>query len=356
LATAGSARSVLPRLMPHPLTIAIDAMGGDSAPAVPVAAALRILRRKLDLGAILVGRPETITPLVEHRPASLRRRISIQPATEIVTMDEPPAEALRRKRDSSMRVAINLVRDGDAVACVSAGNTGALMATAKFVLKTLPGVDRPAIISAIPALGGQTLMLDLGANAECTARMLCEFAVMGDIVASDLYGCERPRVGLLNIGTEDIKGNQTLKQAHQWLRASRLEYLGFVEGTDIMSGRVDLVVTDGFTGNVALKTIEGTAKMLAQVTREEIGRSLLSRFMALGALPLFRSLSARIDPRRYNGASFVGLQGIVIKSHGAADETAFAHAIETAVLEARKGVPTRIGQVMAGQIFPEHAE
>ena len=342
--------------MSTPLTIAIDAMGGDSAPAVPVRATLELLRRKPALHAVLVGMPEVIEPLVEHRSAGLRARVRVQPATEIVGMDEPPAEALRRKRDSSMRVAINLVKDGSAAACVSAGNTGALMATAKFVLKMLPGVDRPAILSAIPALGGQTLMLDLGANAVCTARQLCEFAVMGDIVACDMHGISRPRIGLLNIGTEDIKGSGTLKQAHQWLRASGLNYAGFVEGTDIMSGNVDVVVTDGFTGNVALKTIEGTARMLAQVTREEIKRSILSRVMALGAAPLFRSLAARVDPRRYNGASFVGLQGIVIKSHGGADETAFATAVETAVLEAQQGVPTRIGQVMAEQSFPEHAE
>ena len=342
--------------MSHPLTIAIDAMGGDSAPAVPVGATLGLLRKEPDLAAILVGLPDEILPLLEHRSAALRERVTVQAASQVVTMDEPPGEALRRKRDSSMRLAINLVREGRADACVSAGNTGALMATAKFVLKTLPGVDRPAIIAAIPALGGQTIMLDLGANAVCTARQLCEFAVMGDIVACDLYGLQRPRIGLLNIGTEDIKGSGTLKQAHQWLRAGTLNYLGFVEGTDIMSGNVDLVVTDGFTGNVALKTIEGTARMLAQVTRDEIRRSVVSRIMALGAAPLFRSLAARIDPRRYNGASFVGLQGIVIKSHGGADETAFATAIETAVLEAKKGVPTRIGQVMAEQSFPEHTE
>jgi phosphate acyltransferase len=341
--------------MSQALTIAIDAMGGDSAPAVPVRATLDLLRRNPALHAVLVGQPEALEPLLGHRTESLRDRVSIEPASEVVAMDEPPADALRRKRDSSMRVAINLVRDGRAQACVSAGNTGALMATAKFVLKTLPGVDRPAILSAIPALGGQTLMLDLGANAECTARQLCEFALMGDIVASDLHGVERPRIGLLNIGTEDIKGNPTLKQAHQWLRASQLNYIGFVEGTDIMSGRADVVVTDGFTGNVALKTIEGTARMMAQVTREEIKRTLARRAMALGAAPLFRALAARVDPRRYNGASFVGLQGIVIKSHGGADETAFATAIETAVLEVRKGVPTRIGQVMAGQTFPQEA-
>jgi phosphate acyltransferase len=342
--------------MSDPLTIAIDAMGGDSAPAVPVGATLDLLRRDSGLRAILVGRTEELVPLVEHRSASLRDRITIQPASEVVTMDEPPGEALRRKRDSSMRIAINLVQEGHAAACVSAGNTGALMATAKFVLKTLPGVDRPAILSAIPSLGGQTLMLDLGANSVCTARQLCEFAVMGDIVACDLYALEQPRIGLLNIGTEDIKGSTTLKQAHQWLRASRLNYVGFVEGTDIMSGQVDLVVTDGFTGNVALKTIEGTARMLAQVTRDEIRRSFISRVMALGAAPLFRSLAARLDPRRYNGASLVGLRGIVIKSHGGADETAYATAIETAVLEAQKGVPMRIGQVMAEQSFPEHSE
>ena len=342
--------------MTQALTIAIDAMGGDSAPAVPVGATLDLLRRQPELEAILVGLPEELSPLVEHRSARLRDRVTIQPASQVVAMDEPPAEALRKKRDSSMRVAINLVHEGRAQACVSAGNTGALMATAKFVLKTLPGVDRPAIISAIPSLGGHTLMLDLGANSVCDARQLCEFAVMGEIVACDLHGLEHPRIGLLNIGTEDIKGSSTLKQAHQWLRASKLNYLGFVEGTDIMSGRIDLVVTDGFTGNVALKTIEGTARMLAQVAREEIRRSILSRVMALGAAPLFRSLAARVDPRRYNGASFVGLQGIVIKSHGGADETAFATAIETAVLEARNGVPTRIGRVMAEQSFPEQAD
>lgn len=342
--------------MSHPLTIAIDAMGGDSAPAVPVGATLGLLRREPELAAILVGLPDEILPLLEHRSAALRERVTVHAASQVVTMDEPPGEALRRKRDSSMRLAINLVREGRADACVSAGNTGALMATAKFVLKTLPGVDRPAIIAAIPALGGQTIMLDLGANSVCTARQLCEFAVMGDIVACDLYGLQRPRIGLLNIGTEDIKGSGTLKQAHQWLREGSLNYMGFVEGTDITSGNVDLVVTDGFTGNVALKTIEGTARMLAQVTRDEIRHSVVSRIMALGAAPLFRSLAARIDPRRYNGASFVGLQGIVIKSHGGADETAFATAIETAVLEAKKGVPTRIGQVMAEQSFPEHTE
>lgn len=342
--------------MSTPLTIAIDAMGGDSAPAVPVQATLELLRRSTALHAVLVGLPETITPLLEHRSASLRARVRVQAATEVVGMDEPPAEALRRKRDSSMRVAINLVKEGRASACVSAGNTGALMATAKFVLKTLPGVDRPAILGAIPALGGQTLMLDLGANSVCTARQLCEFAVMGDIVACDMHGIERPRIGLLNIGTEDIKGSDKLKQAHQWLRTSGRNYAGFVEGTDIMSGKVDVVVTDGFTGNVALKTIEGTARMLAQVTREEIRRSVLRRAMALGAAPLFRALAARVDPRRYNGAIFVGLQGIVVKSHGGADGTAFATAIETAVLEAQQGVPTRIGQVMAEQSFPEHAE
>jgi phosphate acyltransferase len=342
--------------MPLPLTIAIDAMGGDSAPDVPVGATLSLLRRRPELRAILVGLADELDPLLAHRSASLRDRVVIQPASQVVAMDEPPGEALRRKRDSSMRISINLVHEGRAAACVSAGNTGALMATAKFVLKTLPGVDRPAIISAIPSLSGQTLMLDLGANTVCTARQLCEFAVMGDIVACDLHALQSPRIGLLNIGTEDIKGSTTLKRAHQWLRDSKLNYVGFVEGTDIMSGHVDLVVTDGFTGNVALKTIEGTARMMAQVTREVIGRSLFSRVLALGATPLFRSLAARIDPRRYNGASFVGLQGIVIKSHGGADETAFVHAIETAVLEAQKGVPTRIGRVMAAQSFPEHSE
>lgn len=335
--------------MPATLTIAIDAMSGDRGPATLVPAALDLVAETGDLCVILVGRPDAIEPHLAGRSSGIMDRVRLREAADVVAMDDPPADALRRKRQASMRVAIDLLHDGEAQACVSAGNTGALMAIARFVLKTLPGVDRPAIISAIPALGGHTHMLDLGANASCTARQLCEFAVMGSVVATDVHGLEQPRIGLLNIGTEEIKGNETLKLAHQWLRGAALNYVGFVEGNDIMSGAVDVVVTDGFTGNVSLKTIEGAARMLADTTRRELRRNFRNRLLALAARPLLRDVGARLDPGRYNGASLVGLKGIVIKSHGGADGPAFANAVKTAILEARKGVPTQISQLLADQ-------
>lgn len=341
--------------MSSPTTVAIDAMGGDRGTATVVPATLDLLEAEADLAAVLVGREDAIEPHLRGRPRAVLERVRVQPAAEVIGMDESPTDALRRKKDASMRVAINLVRDGEAEACVSAGNTGALMAVARFVLKTLPGIDRPAIISAIPSLGGHTFMLDLGANASCTAQQLCQFAVMGSVVASDLHGLESPRVGLLNIGTEEIKGNDTLKLAHQMLRASRLNYVGFVEGNDIMTGGADVVVTDGFTGNVALKTIEGAARMLTETARREIESSRGHRLRALAARPLLKRVASRLDPRRYNGASLVGLHGIVIKSHGGADGPAFANAVRTAALEARKGVPTHISELLAGQPFLEQA-
>ena len=340
--------------MPRRLTVAIDAMSGDRGPDELLPAVLDLAAESDDLELVLVGQPEAIDPHLSRRPGRVRDLVRVLAAREVVGMDEPPAEALRRKRDSSLRVAIDLVKAGEAQACVSAGNTGALMATARFVLKTLPGIDRPAILSAIPAIGGHTHMLDLGANSAATARQLCEFAVMGSVVAHDVHGLERPRVGLLNIGTEEIKGNETLRLAHQWLRdESTLNYKGFVEGDDILSGSVDVVVTDGFTGNVALKTMEGLVRTLAELTRAEIRRSTRNRLLALAARPLLKDLAARIDPRRYNGASLVGLRGIVIKSHGSADGVAFATAVRTAVVESTKGVPTQISELLSEQPFVE---
>jgi glycerol-3-phosphate acyltransferase PlsX len=262
-------------------------------------------------------------------------------------MDEPPREAVRRKKDSSMRRAIDLVKSGAAQACVSAGNTGALMAISHFVLKSLPGVDRPAIMSAIPAIAGHTHMLDLGANAACTAEQLWQFAIMGSVVAADLNPNGQPRVGLLNIGEEDIKGHAVVQEAHRLLSASRVNYVGFVEGDDIFTGEVDVVVTDGFTGNVALKTMEGLARMIGSSAREEFSRNPLRKLMAAAAWPALGALRARLDPRRYNGASMVGLNGIVIKSHGGADEFAFRHAIQTAATEAQRGVPSQIAARLA---------
>jgi len=322
-------------------------MSGDRGPATCVAAAVQFLRERADLALILVGNPQVINAELGRNGQGTHARLGVQAASQVVGMDEPPREAVRRKKDSSMRRAIDLVKEGRAQACVSAGNTGALMATAHFVLRSLPGVDRPAIMSAIPAVGGHTHMLDLGANAACTAEQLCQFAVMGSVVAADLNPNGRPRVGLLNIGEEDIKGHAIVQDAHRLLSATKVNYVGFVEGDDIFTGEVDVVVTDGFTGNVALKTMEGLARMIGSSAREEFSRNPLRRLMAVAAWPAIDALRARLDPRRYNGASMVGLNGIVIKSHGGADEFAFRHAILTAAAEAVRGVPSQIAAELA---------
>lgn len=322
--------------------IAIDAMSGDHGPSVCVPAAVATAQEFSDVRFTLTGRQ---ADLERELGGSVPANVTCLFASEVVEMTDHPREALRRKKDSSMRRAIDLVKSNDAHACVSAGNTGALMATAHFVLKMLPGVERPAIISLIPSRGGHTYMLDLGANASCTPAQLCQFAVMGSVLAADLEGAHaRPRVGLLNIGTEDIKGNDVVQAAHNLLAAMDINYVGFVEGDDIFSDKVDVVVTDGFTGNVALKTMEGAARLITDVLREEFSRSPLRKLGYLGARPALKGFRTRIDPRRYNGASMIGLSGIVIKSHGGADLFGFQRAIEVAVLEARNGVPARIAQ------------
>lgn len=327
-------------------------MSGDHGLNTAVDAALLSLAAHPDLHLLLVGdEPSLRAALAQRRPAD-DARISFQHASEVVEMDESPSKALRGKKDSSMRVAINLVKEGRAQAAVSAGNTGALMATAKFVLKTLPDIDRPAIISAIPSLNGHVHMLDLGANAECTAAQLLQFAVMGSALVTATYGIERPRVGLLNIGEEAIKGNDVIKQAAALLQASTLNYIGYVEGDGIFLKDVDVVVCDGFTGNIALKTGEGVAKLIKHFMQEEFTRSLATRLAALAAMPALKALGRRMDPRNYNGASFVGLNGIVIKSHGSADAHAFANAIDVALREVRNEVPTRISLLMVSAAVP----
>jgi glycerol-3-phosphate acyltransferase PlsX len=328
-------------------TIAVDVMSGDHGPRVCVPAALSLARERADLVLVLVGDPVQIEEHVRNGGGQAPERLKVHAASQVVAMDEHPREALRRKKDSSMRRAVELVKSGEAAACVSAGNTGALMATGHFVLKSLPGVDRPAIMSVIPAIGGHTYMLDLGANAACTAEQLYQFGVMGSVVAADLSQSERPSVGLLNIGEEDIKGHAIVQEAHRLLEASRLNYVGFVEGDDIFTGEVDVVVTDGFTGNVALKTMEGLARMIGASMREEFARSPMRKLMAASAWPALSAIKARLDSRRYNGASMVGLNGIVIKSHGGADEFAFRHAIQVAAAEASRGVPSRIAAELA---------
>jgi len=268
-------------------------------------------------------------------------------------MDEAPAKALRLKKDSSMRVAINLVKNGEASACVSAGNTGALMATARFVLKMLPNIDRPAIITALPSIEGQTFVLDLGANVDCSAEHLLQFGVMGSERVAAAEGINSPRVGLLNIGEEDTKGNEQVKQAHQLLKASDLNYIGFAEGDDVYKGGVDVVVTDGFVGNVALKSAEGVAKMISHSLKAAFKANWYGRMVALLALPVLKCFKQKIDPRRHNGASLLGLKGIVIKSHGSADALSFANAIGVAIKEIEHDVPNRIAQRVAQRLNEE---
>lgn len=324
-------------------------MGGDHGPSVTVPAALAALQRDADLRIALVGQKDPVQSWLNGAAASSLARIQLRDASQVVTMDEKPQEALRKKKDSSMRVAIDMVKAGEADACVSAGNTGALMATARFVLKTIEGIDRPAIISRIRARHGHTHMLDLGANSECSAEHLLQFAVMGSVVATDMHGIARPRIGILNIGEEQTKGDSVVQEAARLLTASKLNYIGFVEGDDIFSGEVDVVVTDGFTGNVALKTMEGLANMLVGALKTEYTRNPLRYLGALASWPVLRSLRREFDPRTYNGASMVGLTGVVIKSHGSADTVSFANAIHVGVVEARKGVPTQIGKLLKSQ-------
>jgi len=325
-------------------------MGGDHGPGVTVPGALAALGAESDLHVVLVGLREPIEQLLRDAPTQLRARVRVHEATQVVAMDEKPQEALRRKKDSSMRVAIDLVKAGEAAACVSAGNTGALMATGRFVLKTIEGIDRPAIISRIRARHGHTHMLDLGANSECTPEHLVQFAVMGSVVASDMHGIAQPRVGILNIGVEEMKGDSVVQEAGRLLSASKLKYIGFVEGDDIFSGDVDVVVTDGFTGNVALKTMEGLANMLVGALKTEYTRNPLRYIGAAASWPVLRSLRREFDPRTYNGASMVGLSGIVIKSHGSADVLSFRNAIRVGLIEARKGVPTQIANLLTAQL------
>lgn len=315
-------------------------MSGDRGFGVVAAAALAVTRRHPGVRLILVGDEAALREAVGGEASG----IGFHHADEVVTMEDSPVDALRRKKASSMRRAIDLVKSGDAAACVSAGNTGALMATAKFVLKTIDGIDRPAIMAELPGRTGRVFMLDVGANAMSDAEQLFQFAVMGAVVTRQLTGVPEPRVALLNIGEEDIKGNDTVRQAAALLEASDLNYSGFVEGNAIFDGDVDVIVTDGFTGNVALKTMEGTASLVADFLRQTFTNSLLSRLQGLVAMPALARLRARMDPRAYNGASFVGLNGIVIKSHGSADTVAFEHAIETALLVVQDNIPAEINR------------
>jgi len=339
--------------MSEGIKIALDAMGGDVGPDVVVPAAMKAISEFPDTTIILVGDRDVLAAALSRAGAADNRSLQIHHASQVVAMDELPSSALRNKKDSSMRVALDLVKDGSAGACVSAGNTGALMATSRFVLKMLPGIDRPAICTAIPSVTAHTWMLDLGANVDCNAGHLFQFAMMGSVLAEAVDNNKSPRIGLLNIGEEEIKGNEQVKDAARILSESRLNYTGYAEGDDIYKGDFDVIVCDGFVGNVSLKTSEGVARMIAAFIRQEFNKSLFSRLAALVAMPVLKAFRRRIDPRRYNGASLLGLRGIVIKSHGGADSLAFANAIKVAILEVREALPDLISsrlQSYQGQV------
>ncbi len=325
--------------------IAIDCMGGDHGPSVTVPAALVFLAEHSAAHLILVGQEDVLRPLLGSQ--SENSRLRIVHASEVVGMDEAPALALLNKKDSSMRVAINLVKAGEADACVSAGNTGALMAISRFVLKMLPGIDRPAICAPLPTADGHTHMLDLGANVDCTAEHLLQFGIMGSMLISAMEHKEYPTVGLLNIGEEEIKGNEVVKAAAELLRNSGLNFIGNVEGDGIFKGEADVIVCDGFVGNVSLKTCEGLAQMLAASLRSEFKRNWLTKLAALAAISVLNNFKRRFDHRRYNGAILLGLKGISVKSHGSADELAFGNAIGRAYDAAKNGVVERIAGRLA---------
>ncbi len=331
------------------VTLALDAMGGDVGPAVTVPAARHFLQQHPECAIILVGLEADIRRYLPG--GQLPPRLEIQVASQVVAMDEPPASALRKKKDSSLRVALDLVKTERADACVSSGNTGALMATARFVLKTLPHIDRPAIIASVPAVDGRTWMLDLGANIESSAEHLHQFAIMGAELIRAVDGLSRPALGLLNIGQEDIKGNAQIKLAHQLISESDLNYVGYIEGDDIyLRSGLDLVVSDGFAGNIALKTSEGIAKLITTLLKREYRRNWLRRLAALCSMPVLRSMRHQIDPRCYNGAALLGLRGIVVKSHGSADQFALEHALLIAKKEVHADVSHRIADRVAEQL------
>lgn len=325
-------------------------MGGDHGPSVTVPACLNFLRRDPSVSLVLVGRDADLTAALGSALQEFPDRLRLHFATEVVAMDEPPAQALRSKRDSSMRVAINLVKDGIAQAAVSAGNTGALMAISRFVLKTIPGIDRPAIASILPTVRGHVYVLDLGANVDCSPEHLLQFGIMGATLVAAVEQKPSPLVGLLNIGEEEIKGNEVVKRAGELLRTSGLNFYGNVEGNDIYRGTTDVVVCDGFVGNVALKTSEGLAQMVGTFLKQEFSRSLWTKIVALLAKPILMRFKQRVDHRRYNGASLLGLKGVVVKSHGSADAYAFEQALVRAADEARNRLIERIAEQISRQL------
>jgi len=332
--------------------ITIDCMGGDFGPSVTVPAAVEFARDHDDVELILVGQEAAVQAQLAKCKAVGAPRLRVVNATEVVSSDDPVEVALRRKKDSSMRVALNLVKEGQAQACVSAGNTGALMAVSRYVLKTLAGIERPALATLMPNEKGFTTVLDLGANVDCEPQHLLQFAEMGHALVSATENKDRPTVGLLNIGEEVIKGNDVIKRAGELLRASTLNFYGNVEGNDIFKGTTDIVVCDGFVGNVALKTSEGLAQMLSRIIKEEFSRSIFTKLLALLAWPVLSQVRKRVDHRRYSGAALLGLRGIVIKSHGSADAYAFGWALKRGYDAVKNGVQSRLEKALEENVDP----
>lgn len=337
--------------------IAIDAMGGDIGPKVTIPAAIAFLEKKSrSHKIILVGLSDQIEPVIADNNGEHYLKagaLEVHHATQLVEMNEPPALALKRKKDSSMRVAINLVKEGVAQAAVSAGNTGALMATAKFVLKTVPGIDRPAIISTMPCRNPDATihMLDLGANVDSSPEMLVQFAIMGSVLTEYLDKKNQPRVALLNVGAEEIKGSEKVKKASALLSETDLNYVGYIEADELYNSKVDVIVCDGFEGNVSLKASEGTAKMIFDLLRENFNKNLLTKFLGFICTPVFNAMRSQLDPRRHNGATLLGLNGVVVKSHGGTDQLGFLHAIEEANLQTERAVISHISEAISKAVI-----
>ena len=340
--------------MHQKITIALDMMSGDHGVSSSVPAAIESIEKFDDMFLILVGDQDKINPLISDKIKILENtRYKILHTKESINMDDEIISAIRGKKKSSMRLGINAVKNKDADACVSAGNTGALMALSKIILKTIPGIDRPAICGSLPTKSGQFHMLDLGANVECSAKHLYQFSLMGSALVQSLELNNKPVIGLLNIGSEEFKGNDTIKSAGQLISKSNLNYAGFVEGDDMFSGKFDVVVADGFAGNIALKSIEGVAKVISYFIKTEFTKNIFTKLSALISLPVLKSVKQRVDPREYNGASLVGLQGVVVKSHGGADSYAFSQAINTAYYEVKNELLNKIESLIQTELSNE---
>ena len=336
--------------MPESISIALDVMSGDNGPSPALSGAIKSLKKLPDLRINLIGDEKDISPFLNTVDSSILDRVEVTHTNEYIKMDEDILTAIRNKKNSSMRIAINCVKNNKANACVSAGNTGALMSLSKIILKTIQGIDRPAICTSLPTKKKYMQVLDLGANIECNAENLFQFAVMGASVVQSLEISSNPRVGLLNIGSEDFKGKDEIKLAAEMLNDSNINYIGFVEGNGMFSGDYDVIVTDGFTGNIALKSIEGVAGMIKHFIKSEFEKNFYNKLSAVLSIPVMKGVKKKMDPRVYNGASFLGLNGIVVKSHGSADGFSYSNAIQTAYYESKNNLLDKIKEFIKKEL------